>query len=165
MQSISKKSWVMLWVVGLLSVTLTVSCLQDDNTLDEKDMRDYIDLMFSGKHVEAMEKYYAEDVAIESELLGTIVGRDKIIKMLDNYFKMVNEQHTPATIIVSGNEAAVELLSTMVVKKDFADHKAGDTWNARFNMHYSIKGKRIKRVSIYTFCKPCSEEQMKIPGL
>ena len=138
---------------------------QDDITLDEKDMRDYIDLMFSGKHAEAMEKYYAEDVALESELLGTIVGRDNIIKLLDNYFKMVHEQHTPVTVIVSGNEAAIELLSSMVVKADFGDNKAGDTWNARFNMHYSFEGNRIKRVSIYTFCKPCSEEQMKIPGL
>ena len=165
MQSISKKSGVMLWVVGLLFVALTVSCVQDDNTLNEQDMRNYMDMMFNGQHVEAIQKYYAEDVIVESSFFGTIVGRERIAEVFDNSFKLAKEEHTPATIIVSDNEAAIELLSSTVVMADFANHKAGDTWNARFNMHYSFEGKRIKRVSIYTFCKPCSEEQMKIPGL
>jgi len=165
MQSISKRLGITLSVLLLLSVALAASCAYDDITLDEKDMRKYLEMMFNGQHVEAMEKYYAEDVTVESSLLGAIVGRDKIIEVLDNYFKLVKEQHVPATIIVSSNEAAIELLSTMVVKADFADHKAGDTWNARFNMHYSFDGNKIKRVSIYTYCKPCSQEQMKIPGI
>ena len=136
----------------------------DDAKLNETDMRKYFEMMFSGQHIEAIEKYYTENVAMESELLGTIVGRDNIIRLLDQYFEFVKETHVPATIIVSDNEAAVELLSTMLVKKDFEEHKAGDTWNARFNMHYSIEGNRIKRVTIYTLCKPCSPDQMKIPN-
>ncbi len=164
-KGISGKLAKILIAVMWLGWALTGACSDGDGALDEKDMRKYIEMMFSGQHLKAMEKYYAEDVVMESALLGKVVGRDKISAMLDGYFKFVEERHIPATIIVGHNEAAIELLSTMMVKADFDEHKAGDTWNARFNMHYSIEGGRIKRVSIYTYCKPCSPDQMKIPGL
>ena len=116
------------------------------------DMDEYFKSFNSLSEEEFCEKFYTEDLQVESQF-GTLPSRDAWLRALNDAHDGIREDLQPRVIVREGDKIMVESVATFTATKDqpafmHGSLKAGESRDVRFFATYHLRGDKIERMAL-----------------
>ena len=120
--------------------------------MNRETMEAYYQTFNSGNH-KALADFYSDDVVFEFRDIR-LEGKEAVLNNLAKLQQIVTEKIVLRSLIIDGNQVAVEVDDTFTAKVDLPDFsgrplKKGESITGRYSGFYIIQDNRIRQVRLY----------------